>query len=164
MYNNQKGVTLVILTVTIIVLLIIIGVVVRTGVGSIREAEVTSVKTNLLLIQAKGKEYVENTNFNIGTAEKSEEEKASIKQEYLKGTKYEDELPEGIELADGQEAYSLSAENMEEMGLNELSKDAQDYIIIYNIGQESVDVIYVPGIDYEDNKYYTLSSLQEAGV
>lgn len=164
MRNNQKGVTLVILTVTIIVLLIIIGVVVKAGVDNIRKAEATSVKTNMMLIQAKGKEYVENTNFNMGTTEKSAEEQASIKAQYLKGTTYSGNLPEGVVLADGQEAYSLSSENLSEMGLNDLSKDAQNYVVVYNISEEKVDVIYLPGVEYENNIYYTLSSLQEVGV
>lgn len=164
MHNNQKGVTLVILTVTIVVLLIIIGVVVKAGVDNIRKAEVTSVKTNMMLIQAKGKEYVENTNFNMGTTEKSAEEQASIKSQYLKGTAYTENLPEGVELAEGQEAYSLSTENLSEMGLNDLSEEAQNYVIVYNVAEETVDVIYLPGVEYENNKYYTLSSLQEVGV
>ncbi len=162
MYKKEKGVTLVILVITVMVLLIIVGVVVQTGVSGIRNAETESLKTNLLLIQAKGKEYVENANFHFGTGELTEEQKTEIKGQYLKGTLIKEGLP--IELKENEEAYQLNSENMKEMGLNDLIETAGDYIMIYNIQGESVDVMYKPGISKNNQKLYTLSSIEEAGI
>lgn len=160
MYKNEKGISLIILTITVVILIIISGIVINEGVGEIENVQQTSIKTNLLLIQARGKEYVEKTNYNIGTGEKTEEEKNSIKAEYLKGSAYSGELP--IQLKDNQEAYALSSDDMNEMGLQELSEKSNEYIMLYNIADVSVDVLYIPGVDYNNEKLYTLSSIEEA--
>ena len=96
MVKNEKGVTLIILVITVMVLMIISGIIINTGVKSIKNAQRESLKTNMLLIQAKSKEYVENANFNLGTGEKTEEEKNKIKAENLKGTLVHENLPENI--------------------------------------------------------------------
>ena len=160
MYKKEKGVTLVILVVAVMILMIIAGIIIDSGIKSVKKAELESLKTNLLLIQAKGKEYVENANFHIGTSEEAQKEQ--IKAENLKGTKYTGELP--VTLNEKQEAYELNSSDMNDMGLSNLSDKAQDYIVIYNIEEEAVDVIYKPGITRDNQKYYTLSAIEEAGI
>ena len=162
MYKKEKGVTLVILVVTVIILLVIAGIVIQSGLGSIKNAEVESLKTNMLLLQAKGKEYVENTNFHFGTGELSEEQKTEIKNQYLKGTVAQGELPQ--ELKENEEAYQLSSQDMQDMGLNDLAETAEDYLMIYNIQEEYVDIMYKPGLTKDNKTYYTLTSIEEAGL
>ena len=65
--KENKGITMVTLIITIIVLLIIAGISIGTGNKVIKSSELENVKTNMLLIKAKGKEYVENANFKLGT-------------------------------------------------------------------------------------------------
>ena len=65
--KNQNGVTLLILVVMIIVMLIIAGITIYSGTGAIKRASLENLKTNLLLIQAKTKEYVEEVSFKMGT-------------------------------------------------------------------------------------------------
>ena len=50
------------------------------------------------------------------------------------------------------------------MSLDDLAKDVNsgDYVVVYNSNDyKNMDIIYVPGVDFEGNTYYTLSSLQE---
>ena len=63
---NNKGITLVALVITVIVLLIIASIVVYTGTDTIKNANLQSLKTNMLLIEAKGREYVENASHELG--------------------------------------------------------------------------------------------------
>ena len=87
--KENKGITMVTLVITIIVLLIIAGVSIGTGNKVIKTSELENVKTNMLLIKAKGKQYVENANFKLGTNFESATDKetriATAKGE-LKGT------------------------------------------------------------------------------
>ena len=87
-----------------------------------------------------------------------------IKNTYLKGTKFEEDLSSYTTLKENDEAYQLSPEDMSEIGLNELKETSNEYVVIYNIENENVDVIYLPGYIYENNVYYTLSSIEEAGI
>ena len=164
-HREEKGITLIILVSTVVVLLIIAGVGIGSGLNIMRKASIESLKTNMLLLQAKGKEYVENTNFKIGTEEKAEEEKAQIKSENLKGTPVSSsQIPKEVTLKEGEEAYQLSEQDMKDMGLAELEGKASEYLIVYNIQEEKVDVIYVPGIELQNKSYYTLSSIEDEGI
>ena len=161
-YKEEKGITLVILIAIVMVLLIIAGVGVSSGLNIMKKASIESLKTNMLLLQAKGKEYVENTNFHFGTGELSEEQKTEIKNQYLKGTLAQGELPE--KLKENEEAYQLSSQDMQDMGLNDLVETAKDYLMIYNIQEEYVDIMYKPGLTKDNKTYYTLISIEEAGL
>ena len=61
--KNNKGITLIALTITIIILLILASITIYSGKESIKKAQLESLKTNMLLIKAKAKEYVEQASF-----------------------------------------------------------------------------------------------------
>ncbi len=164
MYKRENGVSLLILSITVVVLMIIAGVAINSGMQSVKKAELESLKTNMLMLKAKGREYVENANFHYGTGQLTDEQKTEIKNTYLKGTKFEEDLSSYTTLKENDEAYQLSPEDMSEIGLNELKETSNEYVVIYNIENENVDVIYLPGYIYENNVYYTLSSIEEAGI
>lgn len=84
--KNNKGITLTALTITIIVLLILASITIYSGIESIQKAELESLKTNMLLIKAKAKEYVEQASFKNGVNNNNLDE---AKKE-LKGTKITD--------------------------------------------------------------------------
>ena len=65
--KNNKGITLIALTITIVVLLILASITVFYGKDNIDKANLENLKTNMLLIDAKAKEYCEEANFKIGT-------------------------------------------------------------------------------------------------
>ena len=64
--KEEKGVTLIVLVITIIVLSIIASIGYFNGKEVIQKAKLESLKTNMLLIQAKAKECVENATFKMG--------------------------------------------------------------------------------------------------
>ena len=66
MKKNENGITLVVLTITIIVLIILAGITVYNGKDSIQKANLEGLKTNMLLIETKAREYVENASFDLG--------------------------------------------------------------------------------------------------
>ena len=55
--KNNKGITLIALTITIIILLILASITIYSGKESIKKAQLESLKTNMLLIKAKAKEH-----------------------------------------------------------------------------------------------------------
>ena len=64
--KEEKGITLVALMVTIIVMLILAAVTINFSTTQIRNANLQNFKTNMLLIEAKAKEYVEKANYQLG--------------------------------------------------------------------------------------------------
>ena len=64
--KQEKGVTLIVLVVTIIVLLILATITMYGGTDIIKKSKLEGLKTNMLVIQTKAKEYVENAKFQLG--------------------------------------------------------------------------------------------------
>ena len=65
-FEDNRGITLVALVVTIIVLLILAGIGINTGISSMEKVKLEELKTNMLLIEAKARECVEEANFRMG--------------------------------------------------------------------------------------------------
>ena len=87
--KENRGVTLIALTVTIIVLLIIAGIAVYNGRETIQKANLEAIRTNMLLIEAKARGLVEEANFQLGPefANEPDESKLTTVRESLYGTK-----------------------------------------------------------------------------
>ena len=66
--DKNKGITMIVLVITIALLLILAGISIQGGSSIIKRADLENLKTDMLLIKVKGKEYVENANFNLGTS------------------------------------------------------------------------------------------------
>ena len=147
--KDNKGITITILVITITVMIIIAGIAVYSGKEIIKEANLESVKTDMLLIQAKARGYVEEANFKKGQGELTEE----IKTGSLKGT--ETQAPSGVTVTGL--VYSLSSDNLKEMGLNNIKDDT--YLVVYNVDEVSVDVIIKSGFKYDGKTYYLLSDM-----
>ena len=159
--KQDKGVTLVVLVITLIVLAILSGVSMNIGYGLIKKAKLENLKTNMLLIQAKAKEYVEQANFKLGTGtEITDEVKAELKGEEIQDTttinKYS--VENGLE---NKLCYKLNDDNLKDMGLSNIeTTDTDYYIVIYDIENIKVEVINTRGYISQDKKvYYTLSEL-----
>lgn len=165
--KKQDGVTLIALTITIIVIIILAGISSHFGVELIREAKLQDLKTNMLLIQAKAKEAVEEVNFqksNVTDVAIIEQ----IKSENLIGSKVKDNAEIKSELIEKgiisdetkiDEYYYLKTENLEEMGLQNLQnvEDNGYFIVRYNIDDVRVEVMNTKG--YKGK--YTLQQLSE---
>lgn len=161
--NKIEGVTLVTLSITIILLLILMGIGISTGNNTIKKAKLEELKTNMLLIQAKAREYVEEVNFRmgIGSEEEKLERRNTARQEIYVDTeklRKADSVPEkfGIEELDMGAWYYLTAETKERWGLKKLDKEEQ-YLIRFDEANIKVEVYNIEG--YEGN--YSLSAMDQ---
>ena len=85
--KQDKGITLIALMVTIIILLIIAGIAIYNGKETIQRANLEALRTNMLLIEAKAKGLVEEANFQLGP-EKTGDLANIRKKSMLKITNY----------------------------------------------------------------------------
>ena len=132
--NNNKGITLVALVIMAVLIIIIATVTVRISKELIETANFENVKTNLLLIQSKCKILAEKR--AIG----------EIEEDGLIGTKqyYGDYI----------DWYVLSREDLESIGIKEISNSDEYYVNYTND-----DVSYSNGITYNGTVYYKLSEM-----
>lgn len=166
-FKENKGITLVALTITIIVLLIIAGIAIYSGNDIIKNAKLESLKTNMLLIQAKAKEYCEEASFKLGTEENPSDEKISNAKNSLKGTEQGEEsnIPSYITKVEGKKEYiyKLETSNLRDMGINGVESDDNNgyYYVKYNLTDVTVEVYNTKGFTKDSTTYYSLSELQE---
>ena len=163
--RETKGITMIALTITIVVMIILAGVTINYGMDLLKNVKLQDLRTNMLLIQAKAKEYVEEVNFQLVNVT-DETKKDQIKSENLKGISLTDSTIDSNVVSaaevtgkiEGEKAdyYYLTPENLNEMGLEEMNPEEYGYFIVkYDIENISVDVINTKG--YQGN--YTLEQL-----
>ena len=135
--NKNRGITLASLVITIIVLLIIAGISVYSGTDIIKRAKLEELKTNMLLIETKAKECVENANFklgktdNLGDTEKTTRINEAKKE--LKGIEITEADNINIELKDYNYYYKLTEDNLKDMGLSNIKLSDTDELYIVKV-------------------------------
>ena len=146
--KNSKGITLIALVITVIVLLIIATISINYGMEIAQKSNIESIKTNMLLIEAKSKLYAEEYNFSgdanslYGTVASSVTDETV--QNFISGV--------GSSYAS---YYYLSLQDLSEMGL---SINKGYYLVNYDIN--NFEVVYVTGVELEGNVYYTLTDIR----
>lgn len=151
MKKNQKGITIVMLTITIVILIIITSITIYTGINVIKQATLQTVNTNMMLIQAKTKTIAEQAKFNNNT----ENYKGTVLNK-VSGNKKIDELLNIGVIDDDSKFYLLSKDDLINMGLEKI--DIEDgYIVNY----ETEEVIYVKGYENEGITYHKLSDMKK---
>lgn len=160
MKRENKGITLVALIITITVLLILAGISFYKGKETIQRAELEELKTNMLFIQAKAKEYVEEANFKIGINAPEEKIETVRNDIYAKQEKLEEveEIPSQITQMENCAYYTMTNETKQKWGLEKL-EDEKDYVIEFNEIDASVQIYYLPGY----NGKYSLSDIDKIG-
>lgn len=176
--KENKGITLVALVITIVVLLILAGISIGIGNNVIKSAELENLKTNMLLIKVKAKEYVENANFQLGTNfEKATDKETRITnaKAELKGQEIKTSFSSGINISqedlekDNSEYkyyYKLNTNNLADMGLSKVESDEINgwYIIKYDIKNLEIEIYNTVGFEIDGFKYYTLTELQNVNL
>lgn len=150
--KKQNGITLVALTITIVIMLIIAGITAYYGKDLIKEVKLQDLRTNMLLIQAKAKECVEEVSFQTANVTDNNV-KEQIKSENLKGIKVSENnevsnlLEEIVPGATATgEYYYLTLEDLESMGIEKLEIEDYGYFIVrYNITDIKIEVINTRG-------------------
>ncbi|MCI8637000.1 MAG: type II secretion system protein [Clostridia bacterium] len=159
--NRTNGVTLIVLTITIVILLILAGIVLYYGKDTIKMAQIEELKTNMLLIQAKAREYVEDANFKMGI-NPDEEKKANVRNEvYITNAKLkkveEGEVPSDFGITDITTCYWLTPEAQSSWGLDKIKLvENEKYLIQFDENNVTVEIYNTQG--YEGN--YSLTAIE----
>lgn len=160
--NRTEGVTLITLCITIIIMIIIAGVGIYSIKNRVKEEKLEELKTNMLLIQAKAKEYIEDATFKMGM-NSDDAKKTSVRNEvYIQNAKLQkvadNELPSNLGITDTTTCYWLTTEAQTSWGLNkmELQKD-EKYLIQFDETNETVEIYNTKG--YKGN--YSLTAIEQ---
>ena len=146
---NNKGVTLTTLVIAIVVLIILASISIDYAKDVLDKSALESVKTNMLLIEAKVKLYAEEYHFD-GDASK------------LKGTKVADSTDNSINTFNSNngnaysEYYYLNRNTLSEMGLT--IKEG-NYLVNYDY--ENIEIVFVEGVTISGETYYKLSEIEK---
>ena len=163
--KNNKGITLIALAITIVIVLILSSIIISIGNNSIKKSQLESLKTNMLLVKAKAKEYVEQANFKAGPENSYKDENNNLKEEVaaeLKGT-VESNKPDYITLEDGQYLYNVNGE-LENMGLKNVSINTgknEKYLVMYDIPNSKVEVYNTVGYNDKGINKYSLTDIEK---
>ncbi len=171
--NNQNGITLVVLSITIIVLIILASITIHTGKESIQKANLEGLKTNMLLIETKAREFVENASFDLGIdPENATDEMKAKAQSELNGedkgtlvTSGDSIIDELLNIGisqqdiDNENVYKLTTENLEKMGINDVESNDEEgwYVIVYNINDTTAEIYHTMG--YQGK--YSLTDIEQ---
>ena len=173
--KNNKGITLIALSITIIILLIIASITIFYGKESIEKANLESLKTNMYLIKAKAKEYCEEANFMLGTGEVpsnptkfNEYIEPAIK--YLKNGTNEAEDTKRPMLSQAQNVPEyvnykefvavIDLDDLKVMGLKDV-ENPDKYLIGFDITKNKVEVYYTDGYESNGETKYALSDIED---
>lgn len=173
--EENKGITLMALVITIGVLIILASITIKYGGESIKQAKIQNMKTNMLLIEAKTKEFVENANYDLGIKpeEATDEMKEKSNSELEgngKGTKVLSSssisskiIDIGISSADlnNGKVFQLSTSDLESMGIKGVESNERDgwYVVVYDVENASVKIYNTVGIDIDGNMKYCLDDI-----
>ena len=157
---RNKGITLVSLIVTIIVLIIIASISINIGSNMIKKAGLEELKTNMLLIQAKAKEYVEEANFKMG--KNADEKKETVRNEvYVEKAKLKEPqiVAPPIDLTD---CYELTEETYQNWGLDKIQLESNEhYLVKFDEQNMTVEVYNIPGYKAADGQKYSLTDIDK---
>lgn len=161
--KENRGVTLIALTITIIVLLIIAGIAVYNGVETIRRANLEALRTNMLLIEAKARGVVEEANFQLGPEFQKESELGTIRNNvYVNENKLQPLSSSGITVPSGiptgDNVYVFTEETASLWALENVYselEEGENYIIAFDEKAATVEIYNTLG--YEE--HYSLTEI-----
>lgn len=178
--KKNRGVTMLSLVITIVLLLIIAGISIGTGGNVIKRSQLENLETNMLLIKGKAKEYVENANFKLGNNIENVTDKENRIEEAKKQLVGEiitqGDIFNGIDNITTEKIkedetnyiyyYKISTQDLTNMGLSNVYSDDEKgwYIIKYNIKNTEIEIYNTKGFENQNNKYYTLTQIQDLTI
>ena len=154
--KKNRGITMVALVITIVVLLIIAGISIGAGNNAIKnskfrlgtsfnkatEEEKTN-RVNTAKSEFTGEEIVDGNIFNNNTKITTEK----IKEDNTNNIYY----------------YKLSTQNLMDMGLKNVKSDEKDgyYIVKYDLKNSTIEIYNTEGFDDEGNVVYSLTDIKQ---
>lgn len=157
--KNQKGITLVALAITIIVMIIIASISSYYGKDLIKQAKIQDLRTNMLLIQAETKKGLEETIFQKINLEEAKANNIIIGTKLSEASSEVQSAASGkLGAIDSETCYYLSEQDLSNMGLSDIDEQKNGYFIVsYNLSEITVEVINTNG--YKGK--YTLAEIND---
>ena len=177
--KKNRGITMVALVITIVVLLIIAGISIGAGNNAIKNSKLENLKTNMLLIEVKAKEQIENAKFRLGTSfNRATEEEKTNRVNTAKSEFKGDEIVDGKIFENNTKIttekiqkdntnntyyYKLSTPDLIGMGLKNVKSDEKNgyYIVKYNLQDSTIEIYNTEGFDDEGNVVYSLTDIKQ---
>lgn len=167
--RNESGITLVALAITVIVMAIIAGISVKTGTDIIKRTNLENLRTNMLLIQAKTKEYVEEVNFKMGVNPDETKRSATRQEIYVEKGKLTalaeadsavKSAATAVRITDSDVCYYVSSQALENMGLNQVKEENDNYYLVkFDETNITVEVYNTKGYNDNDTYKYSLTDI-----
>ncbi len=140
----EKGITLVALVITIIIMLILVGVGLHFGGDAVETAKLEDIKTDMISIKTKAKIVAEQYNFKD--------------IENLVGTQISESEIQKLNLSDkeNEQVRKWSSDDLNSQGLSTIEGDK--YVVYYDLSNPNeCEVYYIEG--YKGK--YSLSEMQD---
>lgn len=139
--NKEKGITVIALIITVIIMLILAGVGIHFGTDAIDKAKIEDIKTDMISIKTKAKIIAEQYNFKDIDS--------------LVGTQITDEEATKLGITNNENVRKWTNDDLKNQGLPTIEGDI--YIVSYNLKEtNSCEVYYSEGYDGK----YSLTELQ----
>jgi len=161
--RKENAITLISLAITVIVILIISSVATYSGKEIIRKGKLEELRTNMLLIQAKAKEYVEDANFKMGLAPDETRKEEVRKSVYVDGAKLEEVNAQEYGIDNSSVCYKVTKETLNIWGLDKIElKDNEDYLIAFDDENATVEIYNTKGfVDDNGDTRNSLTDIEE---
>ena len=152
--KNNRGITMIALILTIIIMLILASITVNIGTSEIEKAKLEDLKTTMLSIKGRVKIIVDKLAFedtfdNTGMLA------------YDDATLYTSNIPGELKVIleeDTSNLYIWDQTAMENNNITDVEITEEDFFIM---DYETKEVYYSQGFEYNDEVYYSLTELQE---
>lgn len=149
-YKQNKGITIIALIITIIIMLILATVTIEFGTGEIKRAKLEDLKTTMLLIKGRAQIVADKEEFG-------EDYDSTGMLKLSEATDYNTANLQSIfSDIDTSNLYIWNQTAMDNNSIDvEITKE--DFFVV---DYETGEVYYSLGFTYEDNIYYSLTELQ----
>ena len=151
MKENNRGITIIALIVTIIIMIILASVTIEFGTGEIQRAKLEDIKTTMLLIKGRAKIVAEKESFG-----ESYDNTGMVK--LADATSYNISNLQNIfnSLGDTSNLYIWEQTAMDNNNIDVEITTEDFFVVDYSTGE----VYYSLGYTYEGNTYYSLTDMQ----
>ena len=137
----EKGITLVVLVITIVVMLILVGVTINFSTDAIKKANLEDIKTNMISIKTRAKIITEQYNFKDIDS--------------LVGSTITDEEAEKLGLTNNDNLRKWSSKDLVSQNLGSIEGDK--FVVYYDLeNPNNCEVYYLEGFE----GMYSLTQLQ----
>lgn len=139
--RKEKGITLVALVITIILMMILVGVTIHFSTDAIKKANLEDIKTDMISIKTRAKIVVEQYNFKD--------------IESLVGSTITDTEAQKLGLTNSDKILKWSSEDLKNQNLTSI--DGDKYVVLYDVDDpNNCEIYFLEG--YEGK--YSLTDLQ----